>query len=196
MFGVVDRPSSRLPAARRVARAFTLLELINFLALAAILSALGMYALARYVRHSKTAEAFGSVTAIAAASVAYYTASDMTQPLGAKPDAARAMRHFPPSSRSSVPPKIDAIRGRRYQSSRDDWAPSPWRELAFSIPQPQYYAYSYESQGSGPAAHATVTAQGDLDADGILSSYRISVAADDSFTARISGPVQRVDAEE
>ena len=42
-------------------RAFTAIELMNFLALAAILSAIGMYALARYVRHAKTVEAVSSV---------------------------------------------------------------------------------------------------------------------------------------
>ena len=44
----------------RGVRGFTAVELMNFLALAAVLSAIGMYALARYVKHAKTVEAVSS----------------------------------------------------------------------------------------------------------------------------------------
>jgi len=154
-----------------------------------------MYALARYVRHSKTAEAIGSLSTLAAQSSAFYDESDATQPAGSTPDNAHAMRHFPPSSATSVPPTTDDLRGKKYQSATADWATSPWHELQFSIPQPQYYAYSYASEGSGATAKATATAKGDLDGDGSLAVYAIAVSPDPSFHA-VVGTVSKEDPDE
>ena len=53
----IVRPVKAVSMRHRWAPGFTAIELMNFLALAAVLSAIGMYALARYVRHAKTVEA-------------------------------------------------------------------------------------------------------------------------------------------
>ncbi|MDB4997056.1 MAG: hypothetical protein JWM74_4488 [Myxococcaceae bacterium] len=177
-------------------RAFTLIEVMNALALTCIVGALAMYFVARYVRHAKTAEAVGSVKALAETAAAYYDASDSTQPAGTKPEAAQAMRHFPPTSRTSVPADPKDVRGRRYQSVLADWSSSPWVELRFSIPQPQYYAYSFESSGRGAEARAAAMAKGDLDADGILATYRLTVAPDESLHAKVAAAMERENAEE
>ena len=169
---------------------------MNFVALAAILSALGMYGLARYVRNAKCAEAVGSVSAIADAAAVFYDTSDGNQPVGTSADAAHAMRHFPPSSKASVPPDLESVRARRYQSALPDWSVSPWRELRFSIPQPQYFAYSFESQGTGAAAKASVIAHGDLDGDGVTSTFRLDVVPDPAFKAKVGDNMEKVDPEE
>lgn len=169
---------------------------MNFVGLAAILSALGMYGLARYVRHAKTAEAVGSVTAIAEAAASFYNASDTNQPVGIAPEAAHAMRHFPPASKTSVPPDLASVKARRYQSALPDWSASPWRDLSFSIPQPQYFAYTFESQGSGAKATAAAVAHGDLDGDGVTSTYRLSVAPDPGFVAKVGAVMEKIDPEE
>ncbi len=160
-----------------------------------MLGALAMYGVARYLRHSKTAEAVGSTTAIAQAACAYYNQSDSTQPAGTKPDAAKAMRHFPPSSRASVPADASAVSGKRFQSGIGDWSTSPWLEMGFKLPSPQYYAYSFESSGAGSAAQGTVTAHGDLDGNGVQSTFRMTVAPDDSLTAKV-GKLEETDPDE
>jgi prepilin-type N-terminal cleavage/methylation domain-containing protein len=180
----------------RPSHGFTLVELMNVLTLAAILVALGMYGLARYVRHAKTAEAVGSVQAIAQAAAAFYNESDANQPVGAPAAAARAMRHFPPPSRTSVPPDPRDVRGQRYQSEMADWDVSPWRELHFSIPQPQCYAYSFDSSGTGVQATASAIAHGDLDGDGSISTYELNVGPDDKLVARVSPDLKRINPED
>jgi hypothetical protein len=175
---------------------FTSIELMNFLGLAAVLSAIGMYALARYVRHAKTVEAISSVTSLAGASAEYYNSSDATQPTGASPTAVHAMRHFPPSSHVPVPEDPLSVRGHRYQSNLADWAASPWRELRFSIVQPQCYQYSFEADGAGATAKALVSAQGDLDGDGVRSSLSLSVAPDEGLTAQVAKTMIKKDVEE
>lgn len=169
---------------------------MNFLALAAVLTALAMYALARYVRHAKTAEAVESVTRLANGAADYYNRSDATQPAGASPSAVHAMRHFPPSARDPVPTEALAVRGKRYQSNSADWSASPWKDLQFSIVQPQCYQYSYSAEGAGSSAKATITAQGDLDGDGTRSTYALSVAPDDSLEAKVTPQMTRQDPEE
>lgn len=180
----------------RPRRAFSAIELMNFLALAAILSAIGMYGLARYVRHGKTAEVRESVTRLAAGAADFYNRSDATQPAGAAPQAVHAMRHFPPSSRAPVPEDPLSVRGKKYQSNAADWASSPWRDLGFSIVQPQFYQYSFEATGAGASAKATVSAEGDLDGDGTRSKHSLTVAPDESLTAIVSKDMVHVDPEE
>lgn len=169
---------------------------MNALALTCIVATLGMYAAARWVRHSRTAEAVSSVQALAERAAASYESSDRDQPAGTKPDQAKAMRHFPPTSRSSVPPDMESIRGRRYQSTFADWSTAPWVELRFTMPQPQYYAYSFESQGRGREATAAATAHGDLNGDGILSTFRLTVGVDKDFKAVVSPKMERENPEE
>ncbi|MDB4942332.1 MAG: hypothetical protein JWP97_1866 [Labilithrix sp.] len=169
---------------------------MNFLALAAVLSAIGMYALARYVRHGKTLEAVSSVQTLAGNAADYYNASDATQPAGALPAAVHAMRHFPPSAQTPVPADQDSVRGHRYQSNFADWSGSPWRDLRFSIVQPQCYRYSFEAEGAGATAKATVTAEGDLDGDGIRSTYSLEVLPDQGLSARVAPTMIKKDVEE
>jgi type II secretory pathway pseudopilin PulG len=177
-------------------RAFSAIEIMNFLGLAAILSAIGMYALARYVRHSKTAEAVASVSSIATAAAEYYNSSDATQPTGASPEAVHAMRRFPPASRVPVPEDPMSVRAKRYQSNKADWAASPWRELRFSIVQPQSYQYSFESESAGATAKATVKAEGDLDGDGHRSVYSIAIQPDEKLNAQVGTELTKTDPEE
>jgi hypothetical protein len=169
---------------------------MNFVALAALISALAMYALARYVRHSKTTEAIEQLTAIAESAASYYDRSDSTQPAGTTPEAAHAMRHFPPSSSGSVPADLASVRGKKYKSTSADWAGPPWADMRFDIRQPQCYAYSFESSGNGAEAKATAGAEGDLDGDGKTSTYRLGISADVQFKARVDREIQKTDAEE
>ena len=169
---------------------------MNFFALAAILTAIGMWVLARYVRHGKTTEARESVTRLATSAADFYNRSDATQPMGAAPQAVHAMRHFPPASRAAVPEDPLSVRGKKYQSNSADWATSPWRDLGFSIVQPQCYQYTFEAAGAGATAKASVRAEGDLDGDGTRSKYELTVVPDASLTAVVAKDVERTDPEE
>jgi hypothetical protein len=56
--------------------------------------------------------------------------------------------------------------------------------------------YNFDSAGSGSTAIATVTASGDLDGDGIASTYRMTVMPDDKLEAVPATNLERVDPEE
>jgi Tfp pilus assembly protein PilE len=175
----------------------TVTELMNFVAIAAVLAGLGMYGMSRYIRRTKTVEATGSVAKIAAGAASYYNQSDESQPKGTDPKAARATRHFPPSSKDSVPAELTSIRGKQYQSNAGDWAVTPWREMNFQIsPSPQFYAYSFKSDGAGNAARAQGVAHGDLDGDGHLSTFSSQIAPNDDTEAIVSPTIEKLDPEE
>jgi type II secretory pathway pseudopilin PulG len=177
-------------------RGFTILDGLHVLSLVAVLAAIGMALLARYVRYSKTAEAVASLEAITKGAAEYYDRSDFNQPAGSRPEARLAMRHFPPSSSAPVPANPQDVQGKKYKSSPADWQRSPWLEIRFSIPQPQCYAYSFESDGAGAAAHATAIARGDLDGDDVWSTYQLAITVGEQGTARISASIQKTDADE
>jgi len=176
-------------------RGFSLVELMNFVAVAALLATIGMYGISVYVRHSKTAEAAGNVAAIGEAAAQYFDQSAEHQPAGTRPEAAKAMRHFPATARQTVPADADDVRGKKYQSSSADWAVSPWLDMQFKITTPQFYVYNFESQGAGATAQGVVTAHGDLDGNGTSSTYTITIIPNDTLEAQV-GDLKKIDPEE
>jgi hypothetical protein len=177
-------------------RGLTAIELMSFLGSVALLVAIAMVCMARYVRHGRTAEAEGSVVRLAASSATFFNRSDAMQPLGASAIAAHSMRHFPTSSKTPVPEDPVFVRGSRYQSQPSAWAVSPWRELEFSITQPQSYQYAFEAQGSGASARALVVAEGDLDGDGDRSRFSLAITANQELDAVVDKEMVRKDADE
>jgi len=166
------------------------------LGLMAIASAVVMTGIARYVQRTKTTEAIQSLTAIGRSSVAFFNHSDDTQPAGASPRASHAMRRFPPTARAGVPEDRDLVRGARYQSAPAEWGVSPWRELGFSLVQPQYYQYFFEASGAGAQASATIRAEGDLDGDGTRSTYASTIRPDENLAAQLPASLTISNAEE
>jgi type IV pilus assembly protein PilA len=64
----------------------------------------------------------------------------------------------------------------KYQSKSSDWSLDPgWACLKFSLEQPQYYMYTYTATNTTSTQGAyDVTANGDLNGDGTLSTFSIS----------------------
>jgi type IV pilus assembly protein PilA len=80
-----------------------------------------------------------------------------------------------PSASRPVPDSLAKVKRAKYQSSAADWdvdkaANAGFACLKFSMSQPQYYQYNYSSTGSA----ITATAMGDLDGDGIPSTFMLS----------------------
>ena len=63
------------------------------------------------------------------------------------------------------------------------------------IPE-SFYRYAFASDGAGATAKALVTAEGDLDGDGIRSSYSLEIIPDQGLAAQVAKTMTRTDAEE
>ena len=59
----------------------------------------------------------------------------------------------------------------KFKPDANTFAAPVWQALNFAPDDPFYYAYQVDAAGSGSTAHFTVRAIGDLDCDGVLSTY-------------------------
>lgn len=145
----------------------TLKDLGCSVVLFAVLGPLSLSACSRYMNNSKAVEARASVTQLVGAAGSAYERPQ----LPSSPGSASAPTHaLCASAKNTVPATASAIRGKKYVSTPTEWGGSPtegWKCLGFEMSTPQYYMYGYKSDG----ASFRVTAQGDLNGDGKLSSF-------------------------
>ena len=165
---------------RRLRLGFTLVELMIVVAIVAVLSVIAIFSVRKYMANAKTAEARDKLGQIAKDSGVAYDrttlASATLYGVGMKSNLQHALCA---TAASSVPSGQASIQGRKYQSSSADWYAGDgltgWRCLKFSMSDPQYYMYSYSAPTvTGTSAAFTATANGDLNGNGILSTFTIA----------------------
>ncbi|HEX8792105.1 MAG TPA: type II secretion system protein [Polyangiaceae bacterium] len=184
-------------------RAFTLIELMIVVAIVGILAVLAVYGVRKYLASAKTAEARNALGRMAQAAVGVYEQEHMSGSVLPQGQAATLSRALCKSASASVPSTASQVQGRKYQSAVSDWnmdsaGNSGFACLHFTIDQPQYYMYCYTLTGSGGNAgdSFTGTANGDLNGDGILSTFSLAGAISPSFTLNIAPNFQETNPEE
>jgi len=80
---------------------------------------------------------------------------------------------FPPSTdlTPSASPRCEGGWPVPYHSDRSTWSDPTWQSLGFAIEGEHYYRYRYMSSTRGPRTQFTAQAIGDLDCDGVLSTF-------------------------
>jgi hypothetical protein len=90
-----------------------------------------------------------------------------------------------------------SIQAKNYQPTQADWEKgeggeyTAWYEMRWALTAPMRFGYCYEGVGEGMESEFTVWAFGDLDGDGVLSTYR-RVGAVGPDGAPMVGPVVAV----
>jgi hypothetical protein len=115
-----------------------------------------------YVSPRQTDEATMNVRRLYDSSVSYYD-SDHVTPWGAIVPA-----QFP-ASVPLTPAQIPC--GEQVEPSQSHWGAATWESLNFAVSDPHYYSYQYDSSGTRVGATFTASAFGDLDCDGIYSTF-------------------------
>jgi type IV pilus assembly protein PilA len=168
-----------------------------------ILSVLAAYGVRKYVANSKTAEARNGVGRMAGAAITAYEREKLATTVLPTEQSSLVQRALCKSASQSVPASIASVTGRKYQSSMADWnvdaaGNSGFACLNFTIDMPQYYMYSYAASGAGaaPGDSFTATANGDLDGDGVLSTFQLVGQINSSYVVNVAPNILEVNPED
>lgn len=83
-----------------------------------------------------------------------------------------------PDSVGLTPARVPA--GQRVTDAPGTWDHHTWRRLDFRMNGPHGFCYEFESHKAGNASAFSVRAHGDLDGDGVTSTFEITGASRDS----------------
>lgn len=138
-----------------------------------VAAGLAVHGVQRYMARAKTAQARTALWTISQKLMAY--AVEQKPP------------HFP---RSAPKVPLQTPTGEAYQSSEQDWQQQGWKDVEFSLSEPQYYALEFETARGGQKV--TVRAVGDIDGNGSESRYELDLKIDGGQPT-IAGPMREVD---
>ena len=149
---------------------YTLVELMVVVCIIGVLAVVAIPAFMGYIKKSKTAEARELVRKIYEGARVYYqdpvvNTAGMGGPVPAM---------FPEPSLAATPALgTCCASGGKCNASADYWKNPTWVALAFAVPDPHYYHYAYTVSGNGAdGATYYALAYGDLDCDGVYSTFR------------------------
>jgi prepilin-type N-terminal cleavage/methylation domain-containing protein len=161
---------------KQVLAGFTLIELMVAISIMGLLSAVALPAFTRIVNRSKTAETSGNLDAMFKNAASYYTSERSGQG-----QVSSASGHCTVDDGGPAP----LVPGKDKQEFPLD---DTFRALGFHIGDFVYFSYSLASGGgSGHCDHAaleagvyTFFANGDLDGDGIMSTFEMAAGSSDT----------------
>lgn len=133
------------------------------IAIIGILAAVAIPAFMKYIKRAKTSEATTNLRRIFDSSASYFSTEFHDQ------NGIPFSQSFPVSA--PFTPAAVAGNTRTITDFEAEPGSLTWVALNFGIVDPHYYSYQYDSTGSTNEAQFTASAFGDLDADGVLSTF-------------------------
>ncbi len=139
-----------------------------------ISAAVSVPAFVKYIRRAKTAEAEDRLSQMYRAAVSYYNQEQVS-----RETYGRSLEAQFPVSTQLTPARRCCDSGEndgRCPVNLGQWDSPTWQALNFSISEPHYYQYQFISDGQSFTARAI----GDLDCDGVFSTFERSGMVDEN----------------
>jgi type IV pilus assembly protein PilA len=158
-------------------RGFTLIELMIVVAIVGILAVLAIYGVRKYLANAKTAEARNNLGQLSKDLDAAYEGEAYGAGSGtALPDLGNiGISHLFCANAAVLPPAVPAA--QKIQIAKAAWDNDPgWACSKFVVDAPVYYQYSWTNTGTGTteADQQALLANGDLNGDGVLSTFQMT----------------------
>lgn len=138
-------------------RSLGLLEIVTIISLSGSLLAVGVPTFVKNVRASRLAEPLDGLKHIGER--ATFLAQE------------RGIENAYPVSVPQTPSKVPA--GESVVDPIEAWDHPTWQALGFRMEHAHYFAFAFDSENGRKRSIFTATAHGDLDGDGLLSTFRL-----------------------
>lgn len=159
----------------RARRGLTLLQVSLLISVLAILVGALVPGVRARARLSRTTEAVDRLAELYRRTQTYWSG----QQVGPVAPARSTLHTLPPPA-PLTPSAVPA--GHAQLDPPNLWSSSPtWNALEFRFDQPHYFAYQFDSTGEGAGASFTARAHGDLDGNGLTSTFERAARADSAL---------------
>jgi hypothetical protein len=150
-------------------RSLSAVETVTIVAVAGSVLAVSVPAFVTNLRASRLAEPIEAVNKIALQATLYAVG--------------RPVPVAYPTSVGLTPAHVPA--GQRIEDAPGTWDHPTWRQLDFRVQGPHCFAYEFESNLRSGTSSFAVRAHGDLDGDGVLSTFEMSGDSRESEEPRV-----------
>ncbi len=144
---------------------FSLIELMVVVVIIGVLAAVAIPSFMKYLSNARTTEARIQIEKITIGARAYYLDGFAGKGL-------QVIKSQFPNSVSMTPAVSCCVeKGRKCLPNAEIWNDPSWVMLAYSMDDPHLYRYEFISSGVSTASTFTARAKGDLDCDGVESTF-------------------------
>ncbi len=165
-------------------RGFTLIELMIVVAILAILSVVAVPAFVKYMRRAKTTEAIDELSKVVQGAATYFATPHISA-LGERlPCQFPANQGVTPIQETCCADLggPDSDGDGRCDADPAIWDGPRWNAVSFEMRDAHYFVYGFESAGTLTDAEFVASAHGDLDCDGVTSTFQRRLGGGSSAT--------------